>query len=56
MGLGLNDLQVTKPIQFHTNDKITKIKCGYFNTLLLTEGFEVLATGLNNHNQVSELN
>lgn len=54
LGLGLDDLSLSQPLKFITDIKPNKISCGYKNTLLLTENFEVYATGLNDIQQVEE--
>ena len=54
LGLGLDDFSLSQPLKLITDIKPNKISCGYKNSLILTENFEVYATGLNDIQQILE--
>lgn len=48
LGLGIKDPLAMSPVKFVSDLKIQKVKCGYQNTMLLTEDYEVFICGNNN--------
>ena len=53
LGLGLTTKFIYDPTILQIDEKFIKVKCGYNNTMLLSKGFEVYLSGVNEGNCVS---